>query len=404
MNNKKTQIYTFMALFLVLIIDAMGIGLVLPLIGPLFISRTSAFVAFNMSIPIRDILYGVTMASFCVFMFFGAPFLGDLSDHLGRKKVLLMCLFGTALGLAISAIGVDFDSITLLIAGRTVAGFMAGSQALAQAAIIDISDKNNKAKNLSLISLASCLGFVMGPILAGVTSNKALWSGFSFATPFWIAAALAIINGLALLFTFRETFHPKPKQRIKLTRGAEVFISAFTNKLVRKLALIYLLAELGWALYFQFIPLLLINAYQYSAAQISHYMAWMGVVFAFTFLVIVRIIEKYIRVEKTVIPSLLLTAVGILMLLTHNTVILWLSAIPTCIGGALFYVALLTKFSNAVDENHQGWAMGVFAALVAVAWSVGGMSSGILGIFTVYIPFVIAGGLLLLSSILAIKS
>ncbi len=404
MNNKKTQIYTFTALFLVLIIDAMGIGLVLPLIGPLFISRTSAFVAFNMSIPVRDILYGVTMASFTAFMFFGAPFLGDLSDHMGRKKVLLMCLFGTALGLVISAIGIDFDSITLLIAGRAVAGFMAGSQALAQAAIVDISDKNNKAKNLSLISLASCLGFVMGPILAGVTSNKALWSGFSFATPFWIAAALATINGLALLWTFRETFHPKPKQRIKLTRGAEVFISAFTNKLVRKLALIYLIAEIGWALYFQFVPLLLINAYQYSVAQISHFMAWMGVVFAFTFLVIVRIIERFIKVEDTVVPSLLVTAVGIFMLLAHNTIVLWLSVIPAAIGGALFYVGMLTKFSNAVDENYQGWVMGVFAALVAISWSLGGFSSGVLGIFTIYIPFAIAGGLLIFSAVLAVKS
>lgn len=400
MQNNKLKIYVFLSLFLVLIIDAMGIGLVVPLIGPLYINKTSAFVSAGMTVPIRDLLYGLTMAAFCIFMFFGAPFLGDLSDHIGRKKVLLICLFGTAVGLVISAIGVDINSSFWLIAGRGVAGFMCGSQALAQAAIVDMSTKDNKAKNLSLISFASCLGFALGPIMSGLVSNKQLWSRFSFATPFWFAAGLAILNGALLLFTFKETFYPKAKQRLRLAKGAEVFISAFTNKTIRQLAAVFLLAEAGFALFFQILPLYLITIFHYSTLQISYLMSWLGVIFAITLLLIIRIIEKYIKIEKLTHITLMLTALGIFMVLLKTQWAIWISIIPVGIGAALFYVALLTSCSNTVDENSQGWVMGVFAAVNAAAWALTALFSGILGIYSVFMPFIIAGGFLVLSTIL----
>ena len=79
-------------LFLVLVIDTMGIGLIFPVLSPLFMSKTSGIIPAHLSIGARDLLYGLTLASYAIFMFVGAPFLGDLSDHLGRKKVLLICL------------------------------------------------------------------------------------------------------------------------------------------------------------------------------------------------------------------------------------------------------------------------------------------------------------------------
>ncbi len=401
MTNTKLNISTFASLFLVLIIDSMGIGLVLPLLGPLFISRTAGFVSFTMPLAERDLLYGVTLAIFCVFMFFGAPFLGDLSDHIGRKKVLLFCLFGTALGLVISALGINFNSVFLLIAGRAIAGFMAGSQALAQAAIVDISTEQNKTTNLSLITFASCFGFVLGPIMSGLVSDPHLWSGFGFATPFWLATGLAILNGSCLLLTFRETFYPKAKQRLRLTKGATIFISAITDKLVRKLAIIWLLAESGFALYFQILPLYLISAYQYSTSEISYLMSWMGAIFGITLLLIVRIITRYIKIEKTLTWSLIFTSIGIFMALFKTEWTIWIGVIPAAIGSALFYVALLTLFSNAVDENSQGWVMGVSAAVMAISWSLSALLSGVLGIFGLLIPFLIAGSLLLISTAIA---
>jgi MFS family permease len=276
---------------------------------------------------------------------------------------------------------------------------MCGSQALAQAAIVDISTEDNKAINLSLISLASCIGFVLGPTMAGLLSDKHLYSWFSFATPFCAAGGLAFLNVTCLLFTFKETFYPKAVQRLKLTKGLEVFISAFTNKMIRKIAAIFLIAEIGWALYMQFLPLYLIAGFHYSAAQIGHIMTWMGVVFVTTFLFIMRMATKIFKIEQIAYIALALTAIGVLLALTKTEVILWFSIIPAAVGGGLFYVAFITLFSNTVDENSQGWVMGIFAAVAAVSWSLGAGLSGVLGIVGLAVPFIAAAGFLLLGVI-----
>lgn len=396
MADSKFNIYTFAALFLVLIIDGMGIGLVFPIVGPLFIDK-GGIVSSAMSIFWRDFWYGITLASFPVLMFFGAPFLGDLSDHIGRKKVLLICLYGTALGLLVSGYGIVAKSLVWLVVGRAFAGFLCGSQALAQAAIVDMSTPSRKAINLSLISLASCVGFVFGPFLSGMLITQNLVSKYGFIAPFIVAAFLALLNGTLLLLTFKETFYPKLTQKLRLTKGVEVFASAFTNKSIRVLALVYLIAELGWAIYFQFVPLYLIKRYSYTGTQIGHLVAFMGVLFCVTLLWIVRITDKYIAPQRGVYYFFLLNAIGCFMVLFGGEWSIWLGAVPTCIASGLYYVALLTLFSNAVDKDEQGWVMGVFAAVAAFSWSIGGVLTGILDTLGIYAPFVISGGLALVA-------
>lgn len=403
MPDSKFNIYTFAALFLVLIIDGMGIGLVFPIVGPLFIDK-GGIVSTAMSIFWRDFWYGITLASFPVLMFFGAPFLGDLSDHIGRKKVLLICLYGTALGLLVSSYGIAAKSLVWLVLGRAFAGFLCGSQALAQAAIVDMSTSEQKATNLSLISLASCVGFAFGPFLSGALVTQTLVSKYGFIAPFFVAALLAFLNGTVLLFTFNETFYPKLAQKLHITKGLDVFISAFTNKGIRLLALVYLIAELGWAIYFQFVPLYLIKKYSYTGGQISHLMTFMGVLFGVTLLWIVRFTNKYISPNRGIYYFFLLNAIGCFVMLFGSEWSVWLSAVPACIGGALFYVALLTLFSDAVDKNAQGWVMGVFAAVAAFSWSVGGMLSGTLDMLGIYAPFIIAGGLFFMAMLVMILS
>ncbi len=403
MKNNKSNIYVLTPLFLMLIIDTMGIVLVLPLLGPLFANQTSSIVSVTMSVGMRDLLYGVTLSIFCIFMFFGAPFLGGLSDHIGRKRVLLICLFGTAFGLIISALGVQINNLFLVIAGRALAGFMSGSSALVQAAIVDISTEDNKAINLSLISLANCIGFVLGPLIGGLLSDQHLWIKFGLATPFWASAGLAFFNGILLLLTFRETFKGQIRGSVpSITKGFTIFISVFTtkNKRIEKLAFVYLFAEMGLALYLQFLPLYLVDIFNYSAAKISHVMIFMGIVLGISFLWLIRIAVKVFSTEQIIFLSTAITAIGIFLSIVKTELMIWLSIIPIGVGGALFYVALLTLFSNSVDKNAQGWVMGVFAAMAAVAWGVTGIFSGILGAFGLSVPFIVAGSLLLLGNII----
>src|SRR5262249_44495057 len=138
--------------------------------------------------------------------FFGAALLGDYSDQVGRKKALMICLIGAFLSYLLSAFAVETQSLALLLVGRIVAGITAGSQSIAQAAIVDMSSPEHKARNLGTMLFAISLGFVFGPLAGGVLSDHSLLPIFTYAMPFYFAAGISFINAVLLFFLFKETF------------------------------------------------------------------------------------------------------------------------------------------------------------------------------------------------------
>ncbi|HBY55225.1 MAG TPA: MFS transporter, partial [Coxiellaceae bacterium] len=173
-TDKSNNRLLIIALFLIITIDTMGVGFVWPLLGPLFTSKTTTLFANSVSIQWRNILYGITIGTAPLFTFLGAPILGDLSDYIGRRKVLLVCLIGTAIGMGITALGIIFNQLLLLIFSRAWLGAIAASQVIAQAAIIDISTKENKSAHLGIISAANNIGFIFGPIISSLLIDNTL--------------------------------------------------------------------------------------------------------------------------------------------------------------------------------------------------------------------------------------
>lgn len=397
--SSNRNIITLLPLFFVIVIDTMGVGLIFPIISPLFMEKTGGLLAPDVSVFMRDFLFGVSIASFTFFMLFGAPFLGDLSDFIGRKKVLIISLLGTAISYLVSGFGVEWHSVFWLIAGRCVAGFAAGSQPIAQAAIADVSTAKNKAVNMGFLALATCLGFIVGPLIGGYFANPK-WFGYS--TPFFIAAILAACNAISVAFTFTETFQPQHKQKIQITRGLFIFVSAFTHKKIRPMINVLLLAQTAFAIYLSFVSIYVVQTYHYTSVQIGHFMAYFGVVLAINYLLLVRLSVKYFNLKQIIWISLLITAVSMLMMLYEKLWMVWLAVIPIGIGNALFYTALITLLSNMVDADSQGWIMGITGAATAAAWTLGGLFTGF-GAVHVFLPYILAALLLFIALIIFLR-
>src|SRR3990167_1644840 len=240
-------------LFLVIAIDSMGLGILFPILSAMLISHQSHFLSSDTSNFLRELIYGVTIGIYMIAWFFGSAMLGDLSDAMGRKKSLMICLIGATLGYLISAIAIGFHSIVFLILGRVIAGFTAGSQPIAQAAIIDVSAPENRARNIGYVLLAVSVGFVLGPIMGGVLSNNQLVSWFSFATPLYFAGILSLANCIVLYFSFHETFKRTKKIKIMVSYAIQIFIEAFKSKAIRMLSLVLLIETAGWSEYFTFV-------------------------------------------------------------------------------------------------------------------------------------------------------
>ena len=91
MSNQKS-FAAIAPLFLVLFIDGMGLSLLFPVLNSIIIDTHSDFLLSTVSMTMRNFLYGMTVGIFMICWFFGAAFLGDLSDMIGRKKALMICL------------------------------------------------------------------------------------------------------------------------------------------------------------------------------------------------------------------------------------------------------------------------------------------------------------------------
>lgn len=389
----KQKLYkTLIPLFIVVVIDDIGFGIVFPILGPLFFSENYAILSKDTTIELRNILYSASIASFFLFMFLGSSILGNLSDRFGRRNVIITALFGVVLAYLACAIGIIYHSILLLILGRCLAGFMGGSLTIAQAAIVDISSQESKTKNIALISLASCIGFVIGPLLGGVTVGRLSDSLLHFAIPFFIAALLALINALFLIFTFKETYNPpKILPPIRVTRIFHTISDIFSNKDIGILCVITVFFQISWSMFFQFISVYMVRNFHYDSLSLGAYYGYLGFIFGLSMLLVIRIAMKFMSMNS--ITTLSLTVQTITIFITamlESAVGFWVVTIPVVVCVALSYATLTTHLSNCVTEDKQGWIMGVSGSIMAMAWVLASMIISIASLFSLSATFIIS--------------
>ena len=166
-------------------VDLIGFGIVLPIL-PQYAQRFGATATVT----------GLLVASYSLAQLVFSPVWGRLSDRIGRKPVLVISLFGTAIGSLLTGLA---GAIPLLFVGRLIDGASGGSVSVAQAAVSDVAAPADRARLMGLLGAAFGLGFVAGPAIAAV---GALWGPH---VPFYIAAAIAFVNALLAIRRLPET-------------------------------------------------------------------------------------------------------------------------------------------------------------------------------------------------------
>ncbi len=177
----------FGVIWVTVAVDLIGFGIVLPIL-PQYAERFGAGAA----------LIGVLSASFSLAQLLFAPVWGRLSDRVGRKPLIILSLFGTAAGSLLTGVA---GSIGILFLGRIIDGISGASVSVAQAAVGDLAAPRDRARLMGLIGAAFGVGFVAGPAIGGLAALA------SPKLPFFIAAAIATVNGLIALRRLPETAH-----------------------------------------------------------------------------------------------------------------------------------------------------------------------------------------------------
>ena len=155
MKSKKTAL---LFIFVTILVDVIGIGIIAPIIPDLIMELTGEGTAVA-------VIYGMWLTTaFAGMQFLFSPVLGEISDKYGRRPVLLMALVGLSIDYLLHAWA---PTIVWLFIGRFLAGITGASITVATAYIADISTKENKAKNFGLIGGAFGLGFIIGHGIGG---------------------------------------------------------------------------------------------------------------------------------------------------------------------------------------------------------------------------------------------
>lgn len=175
----------FGTLWTTVALDLVGFGIVVPILGR-YAERFGA----------SGVQVGLLFASFSLAQFVCSPLLGRLSDRIGRKPVILISLFGTAIGSFVTGAA---GSLPLLFLGRILDGASGASVAVAQGAVTDIADPADRPRLLGLLSAAFGVGFVIGPALGGLASLGGPH------VPFYVAGTIALINAGVAIVRLPET-------------------------------------------------------------------------------------------------------------------------------------------------------------------------------------------------------
>ena len=187
----------FLFILATLMIDAIGVGIVFPIM-PDLMDRVGAG-----STAEGALWGGVMMSAYAAAMFLFGPVVGSLSDAFGRRPVLIAALVTLTLDYVIMAMA---ETYWILLVGRIIAGMAGATYITATAYISDIAKPEERGAAFGMIGAAFGIGFVFGPALGGLAS------GWHITAPFWIAAAFSGLNVIFGIFVLPESLKPENRR------------------------------------------------------------------------------------------------------------------------------------------------------------------------------------------------
>ncbi len=384
-------------LLFAIFVDILGFGMVYPVLTALFTNGGSLLFSSPVSEELRLFYLSISFLLYPLFMFFGASFMGDLSDIFGRKRVLLICMLGLFCGFLMLGLGITLSSLWLIFLARAFSGFMSASMPIAMASIADLSTKENKTQHMSFVTLANALGFVLGPLFGGILSDSALSPLFGFYIPFYFSALLALVAFIWLSVTYQDSYSPKGNQ-IDWKRFYMIFVQVAGEKSIRLLALSFLLMQIGVGLFLQLILLYFEENYHYSSSVMGLFNGYTGFWMAFSLVGIIPYVAKKWGAEVIAHHSLYLSGLFTLLVsLFSSEIALWLVFIPLMISTQIAFATMLTSFSNSANQESQGFVMGISGSVVALSFAISGMAPSLIPFLGIK-PLIFIGSVLILAS------
>ncbi|WP_256369759.1 TCR/Tet family MFS transporter [Tropicimonas sp. IMCC6043] len=337
-----------------LVIDAMGIGLILPVMPDLIREVRGG------SLGEAAVWGGILATGFAAMQFLFGPVLGAFSDAFGRRPVLLVSLAAMAADYLVMALT---DSIWVLLAARIVGGILAATHATAMAFVADISRPEDKARRFALTHAAYGAGFVIGPLIGG------LLGALGPRAPFYAAAAVALANMALGFLVLPETVTDRIRRPLSWRRANPFGAIAHVTHLPGLGRLLAVLAVYEFALFVYpaiwayFTPL----RFGWDSTMVGLSLAAFGIGYTIVQAVLVGPVIGWLGEERTILLGLafetcILATLGVI---TSGPLALMLT--PASAFGSVAVPALQGVMSKRVGDDAQGELQGVVTSVLSLA-------------------------------------
>ncbi len=372
-------------IFLITFIDLLGFGIVIPIIP------SYAEAGFGAS----DVTVGFLVASFSFMQLLFTPVWGRLSDRLGRRPILILGLFLTAISYVMFGMA---HSLEMLFISRLLGGVGGANISAAQAYISDVTRPEERARGMGLIGAAFGLGFVFGPFIGGALV------GYGYSVPGYAAAALSAIALVTALFALPESLKKEEQHAPTAVFDFTLMIEALKRPKIGMLLVLFFLITFGYANIYATFPLISTREFGFSEREVGYLFGFIGIIGAITQGGLIRTLsvrygERLLFLVGAAFTSVGLAAIpyapdtwsllGVLAVLSFGTGIMT----PSC----------LSLISRHADERQQGGILGINQSLGALARVLGPIwGAFVFQVFGTSWPF-LTGGFVLLGVVFLVR-
>ena len=366
MKNRSAAV---IFIFITVLIDVIGIGIVIPIVPTLIKELVGGTISQASSYALWLVLI------YAVMQFLFSPIIGGLSDQYGRRKILLFSLFGFGIDSLFQALA---PTIGWLFLGRTIAGIAGASFTTANAYIADISTPEKRAQNFGLVGAAFGLGFIIGPSLGGILGS------YSSRLPFFVSAGLSMLNWLYGYFVLPESLPVEKRRKFDFKRANPIGSlkhlkkSPFVITLVASLFLVYIAgyaAQSTWSFY-------TMEKFHWNEMEVGLSLGFVGLMIAIVQGGLIRLIIPKIGQKRALFLGLIINTVGLMAFAFASMGwMMYAIMVPFALSG-LANPAFQGIITNHVKDDEQGELQGALTSVMSLAAIIG--QPIMLGLFRVF--------------------
>jgi multidrug resistance protein len=379
-----------MPVFLAVLIDFTGFGLIIPLL-PFWAKHLGAG-AFGV---------GLVLTVYALAQFLFTPVLGSLSDRYGRRPIILASLGVEACGFALTALA---GSLPFLLVARFISGLGASNLGSAQAVVADVTPPEGRARGMGMVGAAIGLGFVIGPALGGALATRGL------AAPFWAAMLVALLNAALVARALPETRRRSGHAVAAGARGITALMSGWRrlgeNPVVTRLVAVNLLFTVAFSAMEAVFPLLTFRRFGWGAVQNGYLFTYIGVIVVLMQGGLVGRLVRRWGEHRLLLAGLTLLAAGLALLPVIGGLAAVLAALGLLsIGEGAVTPTVSALLSLASSTEAQGETLGLAQGVAGLGRILGPLLGGALfAVVSAGAPFVAGGGLMLAAIAIAAPS